>query len=172
MKVRTGAVRTFESVDRMVINAKAAGRKIVTTNGCFDILHVGHVRYLEGARRLGDMLVVGVNSDASVRKIKGAGRPIVPEKDRAEVVASLKSVDAVFIFNGATPTRWLKILKPYIHVKGADRTIDQIVERRAVEQGGGTVILAPCVKNISTTNIIERIRESGQLGPKKYSARR
>ncbi|MDO8521815.1 MAG: D-glycero-beta-D-manno-heptose 1-phosphate adenylyltransferase [bacterium] len=160
--MKTGAitVRTLGSVVKMVRSAKAAGEKIVTTNGCFDILHVGHVRYLQGARKLGSMLVVGINSDASVRRLKGPGRPIVPARERAEIVSALRAVDAVFIFNDATPIRWLKQLKPHIHVKGADRTVDQVVEKKVVEASGGRLVLVPYIKNKSTTNIIKRIRKN------------
>jgi len=157
MKAGATNVRPFGAIQKMVRSAKAAGKKVVTTNGCFDILHVGHVRYLERAKSLGDLLIVGVNSDRSVRTNKGPSRPIVPERERTEVIASLKAVDAVFIFNDATPVEWLRKLKPHIHVKGADRSIGEIIEKKTVEEGGGRIVRAPYVKDRSTTNIVQRI---------------
>jgi rfaE bifunctional protein nucleotidyltransferase chain/domain len=151
------SVQSLSDIRKIVHKAKAAGLSIVTTNGCFDIVHLGHVRYLKEAKGLGDILVVGVNSDSSVRRNKGKGRPIVHERERAEVVAALKPVDAVFIFNTKTPSAWLKILKPNIHVKGSDRSIGDIVERAVVGEGGGKVLLIPHVKNHSTTGIIGKI---------------
>jgi len=115
------------------------------------------VRYLSFAKKLGDLLIVGVNSDTSVRKLKGVGRPICPERERAEVVASLASVDAVFIFDETTPIRWLKTIKPHVHVKGADRSMREIVERRAVQSYGGRVVLAPYHKGRSTSAVIRTV---------------
>lgn len=158
MKASPGNVRPLGEVARMVKNAKAAGKKVVTTNGCFDILHIGHVRYLDRARKLGDMLVVGVNSDSSVRALKGAGRPIQPARERAEVVAALRSVDAVFIFSETTPVKWLTILKPHIHVKGGDRTMREIVEKEVVEKSGGTIVIVPLTKGRSSSRLIKKIR--------------
>lgn len=148
---------TLSKVQALVKKAKAKGLKVVTTNGCFDILHVGHVRYLSFAKKLGDLLIVGVNSDASVRKLKGIGRPICPEHERAEVVASLASVDAVFIFDDTTPMRWLKTLKPHVHVKGADRSMREIVERKTVQSYGGRIVLAPYHKDRSTSAVIRTV---------------
>ncbi len=108
---------------RMAQAAHRAGKRVVTTNGCFDILHIGHVRYLSWAKRQGDLLIVGINSDSSVRKLKGPLRPITPEKERVEILAALKAVDAAFIFNESTPERWLAQIKPDIHVKGGDRSM-------------------------------------------------
>lgn len=138
--------------------AKARGAKVVTTNGCFDLLHIGHVRYLKWAKRQGDILIVGVNSDASVRRLKGPSRPMTPEKERAEILAALRAVDAVFIFKETTPERWLKKLKPNVHVKGGDRAMEEIVEKRVVEDGGGRVILAPHTKSRSTTRLLKRFK--------------
>ncbi|MBI2612534.1 D-glycero-beta-D-manno-heptose 1-phosphate adenylyltransferase [Candidatus Kaiserbacteria bacterium] len=154
---RKARILPFPKIVRLVQRAKERGSKIVTTNGCFDILHVGHVRYLSYAKKLGDLLIVGVNSDDSVRKLKGVGRPICPERERAEVVASLRSVDAVFIFDDTTPMRWLKILKPDVHVKGADRSMREIVERKAVRSYGGRVVLAPFHKGRSTSAVIRTV---------------
>ena len=154
---RKARILPFPKIVRLVQRAKERGSRIVTTNGCFDILHVGHVRYLSFAKKLGDLLIVGVNSDTSVRKLKGVGRPICPERERAEVVASLASVDAVFIFDETTPIRWLKTIKPHVHVKGADRSMREIVERRAVQSYGGRVVLAPYHKGRSTSAVIRTV---------------
>lgn len=137
--------------------AKAHKMTVVTTNGCFDILHVGHVRYLEEAKRHGDILIVGVNSDASVKRNKGDSRPINTELERAEIITSLKCVDAVFIFDETTPIEWLGKLQPHVHVKGGDRTIDQIIEKDAVEKTGGKIVLAKVVPGRSTTNVLKKI---------------
>jgi D-beta-D-heptose 7-phosphate kinase/D-beta-D-heptose 1-phosphate adenosyltransferase len=137
---------------------RAAGRRIVFTNGVFDILHPGHVRYLQAARRHGDLLIVGVNSDASVRRNKGPSRPINPEKVRAEVLAALDCVDAVSIFDDDTPAAIVRRVEPDVLVKGADWPSDQIVGRDTVEARGGRVILEPVERGYSTTSIIERIK--------------
>lgn len=149
---------TFSAIAAFVKREKKKGKKIVTTNGCFDILHIGHIRSLTEAKALGDVLVVGVNSDASVRAFKGRNRPIVPERERAEIVAMLKPVDAVFIFGEEDPRKWLAKLKPNIHVKGGDRNMNEIIEKDVVESGGGKIVLLPLKKGRSTTNIIEKIR--------------
>ncbi|MDO8482051.1 MAG: adenylyltransferase/cytidyltransferase family protein [bacterium] len=153
-----GKVLPFADVLKIARAAKKSGLTVVSTNGCFDILHIGHVRNLKTAKSYGDMLVVGVNSDSSVRRNKGNSRPIIPERERAEVVASLKSVDAVFIFDENTPDAWIKKLKPDVHAKGQDRTAGQIVEKKMVEAGGGRLVLIPLIKGHSTTAIIARMR--------------
>jgi D-beta-D-heptose 7-phosphate kinase/D-beta-D-heptose 1-phosphate adenosyltransferase len=137
---------------------RAAGRRIVFTNGVFDILHPGHVRYLQAAPPHGDLLIVGVNSDASVRRNKGPSRPINPEKERAEVLAALDCVDAVSIFDDDTPAAIVRRVEPDVLVKGADWPSDQIVGRDTVEARGGRVILEPVERGYSTTSIIERIK--------------
>ena len=124
----------------------------------FDILHVGHIRSLAAAKKLGDILVVGINSDASVRALKGNDRPIVPEQERAEVIAALEPVDAVFIFGEPDPRPWLAKLKPHVHAKGSDRSMNEIIEKDVVEAGGGKVILLPLRKGMSTTDIIKKIK--------------
>jgi len=132
----------------------------VFTNGCFDLLHVGHVRYLQQARELGDALVVGVNSDASVRRLnKGPGRPITPARERAEILAALACVDFVTIFGAATPLRLIRTLGPDVLVKGGDWALDAIVGREVVESRGGRVVAIPFVKNRSTTATIGKIRK-------------
>lgn len=133
-------------------------RKVVFTNGCFDILHAGHVRYLKKARALGDILVVGLNSDSSMRRIKGAGRPIVPERERAEVLGALYPVDFVVIFNDTTPIRLIEAIRPDVLVKGADWKSGQIVGEDVVRGSGGRVARIRLVKGKSTTNIIKKIR--------------
>ena len=136
------------------------GLTLVVTNGCFDLLHIGHATYLQEARKLGDLLLVGVNSDASVRAIKGPGRPIHPERDRAGLVAALASVDAVTIFSQPTALEFLRIVRPDIYVKGGDYTIDTInqEERRLVEALGGRVVVLGGVPGKSTTEILRRLR--------------
>jgi D-beta-D-heptose 7-phosphate kinase/D-beta-D-heptose 1-phosphate adenosyltransferase len=136
---------------------RASGKKIVFTNGCFDLLHVGHTRYLRNARELGDVLIVGLNSDSSVRKIKGEGRPIVPEGERAEVLASLACVDYVVVFEEDRPDSLLKSIRPHIHVKGGDYSIQDIPERKSVESHGGKVVILKKVEGHSTRSIIQKI---------------
>jgi len=135
------------------------GRKVVFTNGCFDIIHAGHVRYLTKARSLGDMLVVGLNSDASVRAIKGPSRPIVPESERAEVLGALRCVDYVVIFNEDTPLSLITALLPDILVKGSDWAAHEIVGGDVVKESGGRVARIRLLKGRSTTNIIKRVLE-------------
>jgi len=137
--------------------ARQGGARIVLANGCFDVLHVGHVRYLEGARALGDLLVVGINSDAQVAVLKGAGRPIMPEGERAEIVASLEAVDLVTIFAEPTVEGLLLALKPDIHAKGTDYTEETVPERAAVLSYGGRVAIVGDEKEHSTSQIIDRL---------------
>ena len=149
------------ALETFVRNARAAGRRIVFTNGVFDILHPGHLRYLQAARRHGDLLIVGLNSDASVRRNKGPSRPINPELERAELLAALDCVDAVSIFDDETPADIIRRVQPDILVKGADWPADQIVGRDTVEGRGGRVILEPVEQGYSTTSLIEKARSSG-----------
>ncbi len=132
---------------------------IVTTNGVFDLLHVGHVRYLEEAKKLGDILVVAVNADESVKMNKGPLRPFNTAEDRAELLLSLQCVDYVTIFNEKTPIEILRTLRPNIHVKGGDYVLEQIVEREAVEEGGGKVVLLSKIDCISTTDMAGKIAQ-------------
>ena len=134
------------------------GKRVVFTNGCFDLLHPGHVRYLREARSLGDLLVVALNSDASVRVLKGAGRPILNQDERAEVMAALEVVDYVTIFDEETPRELIARLLPDVLVKGGDWSIETIVGREEVEAAGGEVLSLPYVQGSSTSEIIERIR--------------
>ncbi len=147
-------------LESFVRDARAAGRRIVFTNGVFDLLHPGHVRYLQAARSHGDLLIVGLNSDASVRRNKGPERPINPEDERAEVLAALACVDAVSIFDDETPADIIRRVQPDILVKGSDWPADQIVGRDTVEARGGKVILEPVEQGYATTAIIEKVRRS------------
>jgi rfaE bifunctional protein nucleotidyltransferase chain/domain len=138
------------------------GRRIAFANGCFDILHVGHVRYLEEARKCGDALVVGVNSDAGVRLLKGAGRPIIPAQGRAEMVAALAAVDNVVIFDEPTAAELLLELRPDVHCKGTDYTVETVPEREIVKSYGGTVRIVGDAKDHSTRELLAKI--AGRLG--------
>jgi rfaE bifunctional protein nucleotidyltransferase chain/domain len=138
--------------------AQRGGQRVVFTNGCFDLLHPGHVQTLEAARALGDGLIVGMNSDASVRELKGEGRPVVCERERAEILAALECVDAVVIFNNSTPQETIAALLPDVLVKGGDWADDQIIGREEVEAAGGRVVSVPIVPTYSTTAILESIR--------------
>ena len=139
-----------------------ARQKLVFTNGVFDILHVGHVRYLEQARALGDALVVAINSDASVRELKGAGRPLINEDERAEILAALRSVSYVTIFDDASPRSLIAELLPDVLVKGGDYALDEIHGREEVEAAGGRVVSLPFVDGASSSDIIERMKRRGQ----------
>ena len=136
---------------------KAGGSRIVLANGCFDILHAGHVRYLEGARALGDMLVVGINSDEQVARLKGAGRPVLPERERAELVASLQAVDLVTIFAEPTVSELLLAIKPDVHAKGTDYTEETVPERDVVRSYGGRVAIVGDPKDHSTSEILKKV---------------
>jgi len=139
---------------------RAKGRRIVFTNGCFDILHVGHARYLAQARALGDLLVVGLNSDVSVRGLKGSSRPLVPEDERAEMLAHLDSVDYVCLFSESRPDALIEIVKPHIHAKGGDYRVEDLPEAEVVRRNGGDIVILPLVEGRSTTNIIARVLET------------
>lgn len=153
-----GPILDAAGLERFVREARAEGRRIVFTNGVFDLLHPGHVRYLRAARAHGDLLIVGLNSDASVRRNKGPERPINPEHERAEVLAALVCVDAVSIFDDDTPADIIRRVQPDILVKGADWPADQIVGRDTVEARGGKVILEPVEQGYSTTGIVKKIQ--------------
>jgi len=142
-----------------VTRARAGGARVVLANGCFDILHVGHVRYLAGARAVGDFLVVAINSDAQVEKLKGEGRPLMPQDQRAEMVASLEAVDLVTIFDEPTVEQLLLDLKPNIHAKGTDYTEDTVPEREIVRSYGGRVAIVGDPKDHSTSELIARLKD-------------
>jgi rfaE bifunctional protein nucleotidyltransferase chain/domain len=142
---------------RLVARDKAAGRTVVFANGAFDLLHVGHVRYLQGAADEGDVLVVAVNSDASVRRLKGPGRPIVPLADRVEMVAALEGVDYVTTFEETNVTPLLLRLKPHVHAKGSDYTVDTVPEVETVRAYGGRVAITGGPKDFNTTDLIVRL---------------
>jgi len=140
------------------------GKRLVVTNGCFDLLHPGHVTYLEAARNLGDALLIGLNSDASVRELKGPERPLNPEQDRAAVVAALESVNGLCIFHERTATRFLSVAQPDIYVKGGDYALDSLNqdERRTVETAGGRIVIMPLVPGSSTTALLEKLGRKRQ----------
>ncbi len=144
-----------------VAAAREAGARIVLANGCFDVLHAGHVRYLEGAKALGDLLIVGINADDQVRRLKGDGRPILNAADRAELVASLAAVDLVTVFSEPTVTELLLALRPDIHAKGTDYTEETVPERDVVRSYGGSVRIVGDPKDHSTSEMLERVT-SGQ----------
>jgi len=142
---------------------RAGGKRVVFTNGCFDLMHIGHTRYLQAAKELGDVLVVGVNSDASVRSLaKAPDRPIVPDAQRAEVLAALGCVDYVVIFHESDPLQLITAVQPDILVKGGDWALDRIVGRDIVEARGGVVKTIPLVPGLSTTGLLQRIRSTAK----------
>ena len=150
-------VKTIEELRPLLAILRAAGKKIVFTNGCFDLIHTGHTRYLAIARSYGDLLVVAVNSDASVRGIKGDKRPINSQAERAETLAALDAVDYVTVFDEPDPHRVISALQPDVLVKGGDWPVDKIIGRDVVEARGGKVVNVPFVEGQSTTGIIEKI---------------
>ncbi len=150
-------VLTLDEARAVTETARANGRRVVLANGCFDLLHVGHVRYLAAARALGDMLIVGLNSDASVRRLKGPGRPLMPAAERAELVASLAAVDHVVIFDDDTADRLVTLLRPEVHAKGTDYTEATVPERATVHAEGGEVAIAGDPKAHSTRDLIALI---------------
>lgn len=147
-----------DGVVREVSRARAGGAKIVLANGCFDLLHVGHVRYLEGARALGDVLVVGVNSDKQARILKGEGRPFMSENDRAALISALRCVDVVTIFDEPTVEELIRAIRPDFHAKGTDYTKESVPEREIVRECGGKVVIVGDPKDHSSSNIIETVR--------------
>lgn len=146
---------------------RPAGHRVVFTNGCFDLLHPGHLRTLEAARKLGDVLIVGLNSDRGVRELKGPGRPILSEGERAEILAAFECVDAVVIFDDPTPRETIAALLPDVLVKGGDWAGDQIVGREEVEAAGGRVVSIPVAHGYSTTAILTKIRDAAESAAKR-----
>ena len=149
---------------KTVKGLRAGGKKVVATNGCFDLLHLGHVRYLKAARALGDILIVGLNGDQSVRELKGADRPINSENDRAEVIAALRSVDLVTIFPELRATRFIELAMPDVYVKGGDYNSETLnaEERSALQKIGTQIDIIPFEKGYSTTGLLERLRGAGK----------
>jgi rfaE bifunctional protein nucleotidyltransferase chain/domain len=150
-------IKTLAELRKIIASEKAKGKTIVLANGCFDLFHVGHIRYLRGARSKGDLLVVGLNSDRSVRRLKGHGRPILPQRERAEILAAFSFVDYVVIFSEPNVEKLLLALKPDIHVKGSDYSEDTVPERETVRAYGGKVAIAGGPKIRDTSKVIERI---------------
>lgn len=151
-------VLTKEEAKILIEKLKKEGKTIVFTNGCFDILHVGHLRYLEEAKELGDILIVGVNSDASVKRLKGETRPINVELDRAELLAGLKAVDYTVIFTEDTPVELISYLEPSIHVKGGDYKVEDLPESKIVFSYGGEVKILSLIDGKSTSNVVKKIQ--------------
>ncbi len=147
-----------ENIDEYIKKLKAENKKIVFTNGCFDILHAGHVRYLKESKKFGDILIVGLNSDISVKKIKGESRPINPEMDRAEVLAGLEAVNYIVLFDETSPVKLLEEIKPDIYTKGADYTVETLPEAKTVLSYGGKIEFIKLVEGRSTTKIIDKIK--------------
>lgn len=152
-----GRVVSREELVEIRRQARREGKKVVFTNGCFDLIHRGHVEYLERARAMGDILVVGLNTDRSVRQLKGQGRPLTPQDDRARVLATLGMVDYVCLFDEDTPAQLIQAVVPDVLVKGGDYRIDEIVGRETVEKAGGRVVVVPLVEGFSTQGLIDRI---------------
>lgn len=150
-------IKKRDDLRRIVEDLKTKGKRIVFTNGCFDLLHIGHIRYLEEAKSLGDILVVGVNSDRSVRNLKGPDRPILPEEERTEILSGLESVNYITIFDEPTPLELISSLQPHILVKGGDWTKETTVGKEVVERLGGEVVILPFIEGTSTSNLIETI---------------
>ena len=154
-----GKILTRQEIPKVVARARGQGKRLVFTNGCFDILHVGHIKLLQRARSLGDLLVIGINDDVSVRSLKGESRPLIGENERAHVLAALDCVDFVTIFPEATPLALLELIRPDVLVKGGDYAIHEVVGRDLVESYGGRVELVPVVEGFSTTDLVRRIVE-------------
>jgi rfaE bifunctional protein nucleotidyltransferase chain/domain len=158
MRAAESKIGDLAAVARRVAEARAAGRSIALANGCFDVLHVGHVRYLRGARAEADVLVVAVNGDASVRRLKGEGRPAMPEADRATVVAALRDVDHVVLFDDDDVSAVIRALRPDVHCKGTDYTADTVPEREVVRAHGGRVAIVGDPKDHDTRALLRRLR--------------
>lgn len=146
----------YKTIDEIV--SAVEGCKVVFTNGCFDVIHEGHIRLFEFAKSLGDYLIVGINSDSSVRALKGDSRPVNSQEQRASVVASIRFVDYCFIFDDYTPIPSIKKLKPSVHVKGGDYKLEELPEAEVIHQYGGEVVIFPFYKDFSTTNILDKIK--------------
>jgi rfaE bifunctional protein nucleotidyltransferase chain/domain len=150
---------SWNAAQIMADDTLSKGGVVVTTNGCFDILHRGHLSYLEASRKLGDILIVGINSDSSIKKIKGPDRPINSQNDRAMMLSALRFVDAVCIFDEDTPVNWLNMIRPKIHTKGADYKGKEMPETAALETWGGKISFIDFVENYSTTELIKKLKK-------------
>jgi rfaE bifunctional protein nucleotidyltransferase chain/domain len=159
-----GKMLTVEALRPVVEKLKQGGETIVFANGCFDLLHVGHIRYLEGAHRLGDTLIVGLNSDDSVRQLKGPGRPLMPEGERAEILAAISFVDYIVIFHEPNVERLLLQIRPDIHCKGTDYTVDSVPEREVVLSYGGRIAIVGDPKDHSTRDLIREVLKRAEPG--------
>lgn len=159
MREANTKIKTDKDLGDLLKNAKSEGKRIVFANGCFDTLHVGHVRYLQGAKEQGDLLIVGVNSDESVRRLKGEGRPILDERGRAQLVAALRCVDYVILFSDPNVERLLTELRPNVHAKGTDYTAESVPERATAERLGIEVAIVGDPKNHSTCELLASIRK-------------
>lgn len=157
MKSRYAPVLGLEDLVEHIKAERAAGKKIVLANGCFDLFHVGHIRYLDGASELGECLVVGINSDEQVRSLKGEGRPFIPENERAEIVAAVRCVDYVTVFTEPTVTELIRAIRPDFHAKGTDYTADSVPEKDVVAECGGRVAIVGDPKDHSSTELIGRV---------------
>lgn len=163
--VTVSKLKTVSDLALLASAARRDGRRIAFTNGCFDLLHIGHTRYLQEARSLGDVLIVAINSDASVSALKGPERPLIPEQERAEVLAALACVDYVTIFNAPDPGDVIAAIQPDVLVKGGDWPVEQIVGREVVQARGGRVVSLPLVPGASTTGIVRRILDRAATRP-------
>jgi D-beta-D-heptose 7-phosphate kinase/D-beta-D-heptose 1-phosphate adenosyltransferase len=157
-------IKTRQELHRIIELLKKEGKRIVFTNGCFDLLHIGHIRYLEAAKGLGDILVVGINGDQSVRGLKGPLRPILPVDERAEILSGLGCIDYVTVFDEPDPLELISLFQPHILVKGGDWTREAVVGKEVVERSGGEVVLLPFVKGSSTSGLIEAILKRYEKG--------
>jgi rfaE bifunctional protein nucleotidyltransferase chain/domain len=156
----SGKLKSLEEIKAIVVGARNNGKRIAFTNGCFDLLHRGHVHVLRAARACADVLIVGVNSDESVKQIKGPARPVLPEVDRCELLGAMEMVDFVILFNEPDPYDLIAAIQPDVLVKGGDWNSEKIIGADLVEEGGGRVVVVPYIKGFSTTEILERIRNS------------
>ena len=155
-------LRGLEEIIEIVRNGQSAGRIVVFSNGCFDLLHAGHIRYLEAAKKEGDILIVGINGDDSVRTLKGPGRPLMPEADRAEIISAMECVDHVLIFHDSTVDKLLLLLQPDVHAKGTDYSYETVPERETVLGYGGRIAIVGDPKDHSTRDYLEIIRKSSR----------
>jgi rfaE bifunctional protein nucleotidyltransferase chain/domain len=162
LKSENAVIATRKEIVGHVLRERAAGKTIAFANGCFDLVHVGHVRFLQGAAETADVLVLGLNSDASVCTLKGAGRPYMPEGERAEILAALRCIDYVVIFDERSPAALIEEIRPDIHCKGTDYTAESVPEAAIVEKVGGRVVIVGDPKDHSTTELISRVRDGSK----------